>query len=293
MKRTRTPSDQTLQEYLDSLLRPAPQPSAPTPIVALPAGQPALSAARPYAEPAARPVVVLPKLAPVEQAPTAPVAVTAPAVAPVVAPAVAPQRPVTALPAAKTAPAAPVAAPARPGTAPSIAAGTPPSGQPAPWAANGRPTWAQGPFESLLFVVGGLNLAVPLAELGTIYTFTEDDVAPLFGQADWFMGLLSNKERKIRVVDTAQVVMPERYRPAMRSQYRYVITLNGTDWGLAVDRVANALPLDPEQVRWRGARSQRAWLAGTVVDHMCALVDPGQLAWSFQQQDRRRRQGGA
>jgi purine-binding chemotaxis protein CheW len=103
------------------------------------------------------------------------------------------------------------------------------------------------------------------------------------------MGLLPVKECNMRIVDTARVVMPERYDEAMRSGYRYVITLNGSDWGLAVDQVANAVRLDPEQVRWRGQRSQRPWLAGTVVAHMCALLDAAQLAWMFHNQDRKRR----
>lgn len=160
---------------------------------------------------------------------------------------------------------------------------------PQPWQANGRPQWGQQPFESLLFKVGGLALAVPLVELGSIYLLEDDALTPIFGQAPWFMGLLPTKDYNVRVVDTARVVMPERYRDTMRADYRYVITLHGCDWGLAVDKVENAILLDPQQVRWRGLRSQRPWLAGTVVDHMCALLDASQLAWAFHNQDRRRR----
>jgi purine-binding chemotaxis protein CheW len=160
---------------------------------------------------------------------------------------------------------------------------------PQAWPDNGRPQWAQQPFECLLFKVGGLALAVPLVELGAIYPLETDLLTSIFGQADWFMGLLPVKDYNVRTVDSARVVMPERYREEMRAGYRYVITLNGTDWGLAVDQVANAVLLDPEQVRWRGQRSQRPWLAGTVVAHMCALLDVAQLAWMFHNQDRKRR----
>jgi purine-binding chemotaxis protein CheW len=125
--------------------------------------------------------------------------------------------------------------------------------------------------------VGGLTLAVPLVELGSIYPIT-DGLTPLFGQADWFMGLMPVKETNIRTVDTAKLVMPERYSDQMQEQFAYVISINGFDWGLAVDTVFNSIKLHPDDVRWRGERSKRPWLAGTVVEHMCALLDVSQLA---------------
>ncbi|MEE8058887.1 MAG: chemotaxis protein CheW [Pseudomonadales bacterium] len=152
------------------------------------------------------------------------------------------------------------------------------------WLENGRPSWAQQRFECLLFSVGELTLAVPLVELGTIYPIS-GDLTPIFGQIDWFMGLLQVKDNNIRTVNTAKVVMPERYSESMIDQFAYVISINGVDWGLAVDRVSNAITLEPDDVRWRGERSKRPWLAGTVVEHMCALLDVSQLAAMFLQQD--------
>ena len=156
------------------------------------------------------------------------------------------------------------------------------------WLENGRPAWAQGPFECLLFSVGGLTLAVPLVELGTIYPMSEE-LTPIFGQVDWFMGLLPVKHTNIKTVNTAKVVMPERYRDSMVDDFSYVISINGVDWGLAVDDVRSSMTLDPADVRWRGSRSKRPWLAGTVVEHMCALLDVSQLAVTFAGEDRPRR----
>lgn len=146
---------------------------------------------------------------------------------------------------------------------------------------NGRPAWAQDRFECLLFSVGGLTLAVPLVELGTIYPIN-DEITPLFGQIDWFMGLLPVKEGNLRTVDTPKVVMPERYHEGMKDNFQYVISINTMDWGLAVDTVSNAIMLEPEDVRWRSKRSKRPWLAGTVIEHMCALIDVSQLAAMFE-----------
>jgi purine-binding chemotaxis protein CheW len=159
---------------------------------------------------------------------------------------------------------------------------------PAAWLSNGRPQWAQQPFECLIFKAGGLQLAAPLVELGSIYPLESEALTEIFGQTQWFMGLLPVKEYNVRAMDTALVVMPERYGAAMRDDYRYVVSLFGSDWGLAVEAVIGTTLLDPDRVRWRGERSKRPWLAGTLIDQMCALFDIAQLAWLFHNQDRKR-----
>jgi len=57
-----------------------------------------------------------------------------------------------------------------------------------------------------------------------------------------------------------------------------VISVQGYEWGLAVHSVSRSLRMDPSQIKWRAHRGQRPWLAGTVIEHMCALVDVAQLA---------------
>lgn len=143
-----------------------------------------------------------------------------------------------------------------------------------------HPPWAQQRFECLLFTVCGLTLAVPLTELGAIYPIT-DRLTPIFGQVDWFLGLLPVKDRNIRVINTAKVVMPERFDEKTAEQYNYVISINGVDWGLAAEGVTSSISLDPENIKWRGKRSKRPWLAGTVVEHMCGLLDVSQLTLMF------------
>lgn len=158
---------------------------------------------------------------------------------------------------------------------------------PREWLANGRPEWAQGRFECLMFTVGGLSLAVPLIELGNISPLT-DELTPLFGQIDWFMGLLPTRTGKLRTVDTAKIVMPERYREDCREKYRFVISIAGMDWGLAVDDVSTAISLSPDDVKWRSQRSKRPWLAGTLVAQMCAVLDIQQLAFLLFQAEQQR-----
>ncbi len=140
------------------------------------------------------------------------------------------------------------------------------------WLENGRPQWAQSRFDVLLFKVSGLTLAVPLISLGQIQPLT-DELTPLFGQADWFMGLQPTPAGKIRTVNTAKFVMPERYDESFLKTAKYVVSINGVPWGLAVDSVNQPIRLTPDDVKWRSDRSKRPWLAGTVKDQMCALLD--------------------
>ena len=227
--------------------------------------------------PTVAPVTVVPVKAPVV-APVAPV--VAPTVAPTVAPAIV--KPAVAP--------APVIAPVVEAKAPAVKAPVikvpepvvaPPEIEkeieiePAPissWCANGRPTWAQKRFECLMFTVAGLKMAVPLVSLGTIYPI-DRQFNHLPGQGDWFVGILRSGSGNIKVLDTARCVMPERYNASCREGLNYVITLHGYKWGIACHDVARSVTLEIDDVKWRTDRGKRPWLAGTVVDHMCALID--------------------
>ena len=140
------------------------------------------------------------------------------------------------------------------------------------WQNNGRPDWAQERFECLIFNVSGLKLAVPLTTLGAIHQIDKKfNLLP--GQDDWFIGILRTPTGNINVIDTALCVMPERYKPEDRENLKFVISLHGYEWGLACHDVSNSITLTPEEVRWRTERGKRPWLAGTVIEHMCSLID--------------------
>ncbi|WPO49934.1 CheW domain-containing protein [Pseudomonas sp. S1Bt23] len=154
----------------------------------------------------------------------------------------------------------------------------PPSSTPPPVAGDDRPSWAVEPFECLLFDVAGLTLAVPLVCLGSIYSLAGHELTPLFGQPEWFLGILPSQAGNLKVLDTARWVMPDRYRDDFRQGLQYVISVQGYEWGLAVHQVSRSLRLDPNEIKWRSHRGQRPWLAGTVIEHMCALLDVSELA---------------
>lgn len=148
---------------------------------------------------------------------------------------------------------------------------------PPAWEPPGRPEWSDKPFECLIFTVAGLQLAVPLVLLGAIHRI-EEPVKPIPGSPRWYMGMRPDRDHNLRVVDTAEWIMAGRAPADARDNYRFVIRLDSSEWGLACDDVAQSFTLKPDEVRWRTARSKRPWLAGTVIDHMCALIDVKTMA---------------
>ena len=149
------------------------------------------------------------------------------------------------------------------------------------WLENGRPNWAQSAFDILLIEVNGLKLAVPLIALGQIQTI--DTLTPLFGQSEWFMGLQKSPIGNIKTVNTGKFVMPERY--IEETTYQYVVSINGLDWGLAVDAIDQPIEIQPDAIRWRKNRQNKMWMAGTVKDHMCVLLDIPAMGDILRQED--------
>ena len=103
----------------------------------------------------------------------------------------------------------------------------PPASTPPPAETDGRPAWAAEPFECLLFDVAGLTLAVPLVCLGSIYPLAGHELTSLFGQPDWFLGILPSQAGNLKVLDTARWVMPDRYREDFKQGFQYVISVPG------------------------------------------------------------------
>lgn len=128
-------------------------------------------------------------------------------------------------------------------------------------------------FQILLFNVAGITLAVSLEKLDGILEWS-DDVTPMPNSSPWFLGLLAERGVQIKVIDTGMLVVPSKFRADHRREdMQKIILIGNGKWGLACDSVSEVITLQRDKVRWRGDNSKRPWLAGTVVDHMCALLD--------------------
>ena len=139
------------------------------------------------------------------------------------------------------------------------------------------PEWANEPFQILLFEVAGLKLAVPLIELSSVIRWN-DNITEMPGSADFYMGILQHLNYRVAVIDTAKMVLPINKQHELigedpRERVKHIVLIDDYRWGLACDKIGEVITLQPEEVRWRHSKSTRGWLAGTVIDHMCALLN--------------------
>ena len=263
-----------LQSYLDALLQEATEDEPLPEVVA----EPALPVIEARTDASSEVLDEFQAAVLEEQARDARIHYQAPPAVQAEAPAAVPVAPVQDAPAPLPASISPVVPMLQALVPPVVEVHLPPGNTPPPVAGSDRPAWAAEPFECLLFDVAGLTLAVPLVCLGSIYSLAGQDLTPLFGQPEWFLGILPSQAGNLKVLDTARWVMPDRYRDDFRQGLQYVISVQGYEWGLAVHQVSRSLRLDPNEIKWRSHRCQRPWLAGTVIEHMCALLDVAELA---------------
>jgi len=139
---------------------------------------------------------------------------------------------------------------------------------------GGLPAWAVGGFQALIFLVGNLRLSVPLVKLHSVIPWS-DKVTSTPNKTDWCCGLLRYRDRNVTIVDTAKLVLPPGKRDAAGAdaQPNHILIVGDGQWGLACHAIGEVLALEPAQVKWRSDRGHRRWLAGTVVEHLCALLD--------------------
>ena len=133
-------------------------------------------------------------------------------------------------------------------------------------------------FQTLIFKVGKMPLAVPLLKLGGIVKVSNEDITPLVGTPDWFIGLVPNDRGNLMVVDTQSYLMPEQPRMSVEEMnYEYLILLDDSNWALACNSVGDAKNLVQDDIRWSERSSRRPWFAGMVVEYMSALIEVDEL----------------
>jgi len=134
------------------------------------------------------------------------------------------------------------------------------------------------PFQALMFKVAGLSLAVRLVELSGVLEWDESKLTEMPGHSPFFMGVIQYLGKSIPIVDTARLVFPADKLVSLSAdkpleRVKRIVLIDDGKWGLACDEIAEVVDLTGESVKWRENRSQRKWMAGTVIKHMCALVD--------------------
>jgi purine-binding chemotaxis protein CheW len=143
-------------------------------------------------------------------------------------------------------------------------------------------SWSSQGVECLVFSVCGLKLAVPLLFLGGVHEIVVSDVKPLIGQPSWYLGMVHTHEHNLQAIDTAKFIMPERDQNLSEQGFKYLIQLEKTPWAIACQSIDDTVRLEASEIKWRGERGKRTWLAGTVIEKMCALIDVAGLLQSVE-----------
>ncbi len=136
--------------------------------------------------------------------------------------------------------------------------------------------WRQSPFQTLLFEIQGLKLAIPLQELNGILTWPEKNLPKIAGKPSWYLGLYSQDHQHTQIVDTAHIILPQQHQDNS-AKPKFIILIADGKWGLACNKVSKVVTLSPDEVRWRQQAGKRPWLAGTVLDKMCSILNIDEL----------------
>jgi purine-binding chemotaxis protein CheW len=138
------------------------------------------------------------------------------------------------------------------------------------------PEWAEHEFQCLLFNIAGIMLAVPLVKLNGVIPWS-DKITPMPGHSDAFLGLLRHLGNNVKVMDAAQIILPEKQRVTLEknpeNRIEKIILMDEGRWGIACDEVGEVVTLNKSDVRWRTPQGKRPWLAGTVSERLCAVLD--------------------
>jgi len=97
------------------------------------------------------------------------------------------------------------------------------------------------------------------------------------GHSPLFLGVSPYQGVQSRVVDTARFVLPEDRQAKLGAdaseRAAHLVVIDEGRWALACSKIGDVIELEPGQVKWRTAAGKRLWLAGTVIERMCALLD--------------------
>jgi purine-binding chemotaxis protein CheW len=108
------------------------------------------------------------------------------------------------------------------------------------------------------------------------------------GHSDAFLGLLRHLDRNVQVMDTACVILPQAQHAELAppaERIANILLMGEGRWGLACDGIGEVVTLQHADVRWRTASGKRQWLAGTVSERLCALLDVDNLALMLREGD--------
>ncbi len=122
------------------------------------------------------------------------------------------------------------------------------------------------------FTVGGLRLALPANAIGKVAKFTD---CAGEGASALHLGYVEYNGRLVPVLSAGELVMPNRAQPI---PYQRIIVEAAGYFALACHGIDPELEIARADVCWKTDRTARRWLAGTLIQKRCALLDRDELA---------------
>lgn len=130
------------------------------------------------------------------------------------------------------------------------------------------PSYAEHPFQCLLFRASGSDFAIPLVMLHSIVKPSKA-AAALPGQPVWHRGILLHRDQRVGLVDLGQLLSGT----AETESTPFVIILGEGRFGLLSAEIFRPITLEADQVKWRKRRNERPWMMGTLREQLCPLID--------------------
>lgn len=134
------------------------------------------------------------------------------------------------------------------------------------------PDWARSSFEVLLVRLHHVKIAVPLLQIGMVCKI-ETHLVNLANTPSWFMGLYPQKGINTKVLDTDLLLNTVNLSSGKTVDYRYFLTLAGSQYALACCQIEKVIRLTPDGVRWRTMNDNSLWNRGILPTQMCVLID--------------------
>ncbi len=126
-------------------------------------------------------------------------------------------------------------------------------------------------IKCFVFTVAGLKLALPLARVTEIVDFSECRSA---AAGSLLLGELVQNGHTVPVLDSARVMLPDRN---VTPSYQWLLIVDHGSYALACDSVEPNMDVAHDAVRWRTHFTKRRWLAGTLLQQRCALLDADEI----------------
>jgi len=141
-----------------------------------------------------------------------------------------------------------------------------------------KPSWAETPFQVLIFEISGMSYAIPLNSLHGIVPMPER-LTQVPSKIAWFLGLFRNRGINVKVIDVEKLWQHEstsitRQRDGNKA---YVLLIDEGRFGFVVSKVKTIMKLHGDEVKWRHSPGFAGVLVGSIPSNMATLIDTSAL----------------